>query len=519
MSASAGGTPPSTSPRLRAVSVAASGAGPPGRGRKASTAPPSTGSVFSYATGGGSVSPRSGGWAASSPCSRHRGALLTALLLGIVALNFVVPASPAPGRLHAAALLAEQLLHQQAQPPLHRHTDTAADAFTAAGFPAHEAQPPAALDGAAAGESPASAAPNTQVNRLRAPAQAAQPPQQQTQDGIAAAAAATQTDTFTSSTDTSRDTDSDRHKQPLLPVPATSSNTRDSQGSDSNTDNKNGNDNEMYERASKTGTGTENESTTDRHSSTSSSTSLTSADAADNTQTLQGSTAAASAASPSPSARPDAIVTLVAGNNAARAAVALVQSLRDVRTRDSIRIVVMLQRGGVGSPECLNSKLPFWSSGCGSGGGGGGGGSTEGTSGATAAWCNALTIAAAIHLVLTSPVCARSNVEERAAPRADLMHGARHAARRDYQVSKRARAILTPRAPSQVCWLLPLQTERRPLRACINVFRLTRTRPLSATTAPCFPRAQPALPGGADAPERRLGGDGRDPAHRLHYPN
>ena len=45
------------------------------------------------------------------------------------------------------------------------------------------------------------------------------------------------------------------------------------------------------------------------------------------------------------------IMTMVAGNSPARHAVALVQSLRDVGTQADA-IVVMLQQGGVGSPEC-----------------------------------------------------------------------------------------------------------------------------------------------------------------------
>jgi len=49
-----------------------------------------------------------------------------------------------------------------------------------------------------------------------------------------------------------------------------------------------------------------------------------------------------------------AIITLVAGNAAARDAVVLVQSLVDVGTR--YPIVVMAQQGGIGSPECKDSK-------------------------------------------------------------------------------------------------------------------------------------------------------------------
>ena len=46
-----------------------------------------------------------------------------------------------------------------------------------------------------------------------------------------------------------------------------------------------------------------------------------------------------------------AVVTMAAGNTAARGVVALVQSLRDTNTRAQ-DIVVMLSRGGQGSPEC-----------------------------------------------------------------------------------------------------------------------------------------------------------------------
>lgn len=63
--------------------------------------------------------------------------------------------------------------------------------------------------------------------------------------------------------------------------------------------------------------------------------------------------AAAPALSP-PDTRRAAFVTMAAGNNAARAAVALLQSLREVGTDPSIALVVMLQRGGLGSPECRN---------------------------------------------------------------------------------------------------------------------------------------------------------------------
>lgn len=60
---------------------------------------------------------------------------------------------------------------------------------------------------------------------------------------------------------------------------------------------------------------------------------------------------------PTSDARPDAIVTMASGNNAARAVVALAQSLREVHTDPRIHVVVMLQRGGVGSPECRD---PEW---------------------------------------------------------------------------------------------------------------------------------------------------------------
>ena len=63
------------------------------------------------------------------------------------------------------------------------------------------------------------------------------------------------------------------------------------------------------------------------------------------------------ASPPYPSAKPnpkDVIMTLVSANNAARHAVALVQTLRDVGTQADA-IVIMVQRGGTGSPECHNS--------------------------------------------------------------------------------------------------------------------------------------------------------------------
>jgi hypothetical protein len=47
---------------------------------------------------------------------------------------------------------------------------------------------------------------------------------------------------------------------------------------------------------------------------------------------------------------PRAIITMVAGNVAARHAVVLLQSLIDVGTR--VPVIVMLQQGGLGSPEC-----------------------------------------------------------------------------------------------------------------------------------------------------------------------
>ena len=47
------------------------------------------------------------------------------------------------------------------------------------------------------------------------------------------------------------------------------------------------------------------------------------------------------------------IMTMIAGNSAARHAVVLIQSLRDVGTKADA-IIVMLQQGGIGSPECYN---------------------------------------------------------------------------------------------------------------------------------------------------------------------
>ena len=48
------------------------------------------------------------------------------------------------------------------------------------------------------------------------------------------------------------------------------------------------------------------------------------------------------------------IMTMIAGNGPARHAVAMIQSLRDVGTQADA-IVVMLQQGGMGSPECHDS--------------------------------------------------------------------------------------------------------------------------------------------------------------------
>lgn len=52
---------------------------------------------------------------------------------------------------------------------------------------------------------------------------------------------------------------------------------------------------------------------------------------------------------------PNAIITMVAGNSAARNAVAWLQSLVDVGT--SYPVIIMLQQGGGGSPECLDRKF------------------------------------------------------------------------------------------------------------------------------------------------------------------
>ena len=54
-----------------------------------------------------------------------------------------------------------------------------------------------------------------------------------------------------------------------------------------------------------------------------------------------------------------AVVTLATGNEAARNVIALVQSLRDVNTRAE-SIVVMLSRGGLGSPECRSEDGGAW---------------------------------------------------------------------------------------------------------------------------------------------------------------
>ena len=59
-------------------------------------------------------------------------------------------------------------------------------------------------------------------------------------------------------------------------------------------------------------------------------------------------------AHPAPKENPqNVIMTMIAGNSAARHAVAMIQSLRDVNTKADA-IIVMLQQGGVGSPECHN---------------------------------------------------------------------------------------------------------------------------------------------------------------------
>jgi hypothetical protein len=52
-----------------------------------------------------------------------------------------------------------------------------------------------------------------------------------------------------------------------------------------------------------------------------------------------------------------AIVTMAAGDAAARMVLALVQSLRDVRTCPGVDIVVMLSGGGMGSTDCLKGRI------------------------------------------------------------------------------------------------------------------------------------------------------------------
>ena len=60
---------------------------------------------------------------------------------------------------------------------------------------------------------------------------------------------------------------------------------------------------------------------------------------------------------PTPKPEPkDVIMTMIAGNSAARHAIALVQSLRDVNTQADA-IIVLIQQGGPGSPECSNCAL------------------------------------------------------------------------------------------------------------------------------------------------------------------
>lgn len=54
-----------------------------------------------------------------------------------------------------------------------------------------------------------------------------------------------------------------------------------------------------------------------------------------------------------------AYVTLATGNDAARGVIVLVQSLRDVGTRVD-KIIVMLSRGGMGSPECRGEDGGAW---------------------------------------------------------------------------------------------------------------------------------------------------------------
>ncbi len=53
-----------------------------------------------------------------------------------------------------------------------------------------------------------------------------------------------------------------------------------------------------------------------------------------------------------------AIVTMAAGDGAARMAIALIQSLRDVKTCPGIDIIVMLSGGGMGSADCHHGRIP-----------------------------------------------------------------------------------------------------------------------------------------------------------------
>ena len=55
-----------------------------------------------------------------------------------------------------------------------------------------------------------------------------------------------------------------------------------------------------------------------------------------------------------PEGKPSAIITLVGGDAAARHAVSLVQSLRDVDTK--LKVVVLLGRGGIGSEACRDQN-------------------------------------------------------------------------------------------------------------------------------------------------------------------
>ena len=77
-----------------------------------------------------------------------------------------------------------------------------------------------------------------------------------------------------------------------------------------------------------------------------------------------GGTAVATAAVPAVGGPIDfdrtAIVTMATGNDAARGVIALVQSLRDSNTQAQ-DIVVMLSRGGGGSPECRGEDGGVWS--------------------------------------------------------------------------------------------------------------------------------------------------------------